>query len=41
MVKTNVQIGIFSSFIAYHRVCNRSNSTGATSGAGTASPPGF
>ena len=28
------------SFMAYHRVCNRSNTTGATSGAGTAHPSG-
>ena len=31
---------VLSSFITYHRVCNKINTTGATSGAGTAYPSG-
>jgi len=31
---------VLSSFMNYHRVCNKSNTTGATSGAGTAYPFG-
>ena len=30
---------VLSSFMIYHRVCNKSNTTGATIGAGTAYPP--
>jgi hypothetical protein len=33
-------IQVLSSFTTYHRVCNWSNMTGATSGAGTAYPSG-
>jgi hypothetical protein len=31
-------IVFFSPFITYHRVCNKSNTTGATNAAGTAYP---
>ena len=31
---------ILSSFLTYHRVCNKSNTTGVHSGAGTANPSG-
>jgi hypothetical protein len=31
---------VLSSFMTYHRVCNKINTTGATSGAGTAYPSG-
>jgi hypothetical protein len=31
-------ITVLSSFIAYHRVCNKNDMTGDTSGAGTADP---
>ena len=31
---------VVSSFVTYHGVCNEDNTTGATSGTGTAQPPG-
>ena len=31
---------VLSSFITYHRVCNKSKTVGVTSGAGTANPSG-
>jgi hypothetical protein len=31
---------VLSSFMTYHRVCDKSNTTGATCGAGTAYPSG-
>jgi len=44
-MKNHIKIfGYLSSFMTYHRVCNYINTTGVTSGAGTAYPsgaPGF
>ena len=33
-------LNVLSSFLAYHRLCNSSNTAGATSGTGTAYPSG-